>query len=93
MEGRMTTEIYNNIDANRLYELKLKIEEHRATKQEKNELMRILYENEAFPTDLYTQFINGKDTESLLKTGRMAANLILFGYVLSKYDFSSLRVR
>jgi hypothetical protein len=89
----MKKRVYDNIDVKRLYELQQKIDSDSATRQEKNELMRMLYENESLSTELYTNYINGKRTESLLKTGNTLACLILFSYELSKYDFSSLRVR
>ena len=89
----MKKRVFENINVTRLSELRQKIETESATKQEKNELMRMLYENDSLSTELYTHYINGKYTESLLKTGNTLACLILFGYELSKYDFSSLRVR
>ena len=80
----MTTGKYNNINVNRLYELNEKVSAKEATFQEKNELMRILYENDSIPSDMYANYINGTRTEALLKTGVRLGNLILLGYILEK---------
>lgn len=80
----MVTGTYNNIDIERLHELNKKISANNATQQEKNELVRILYENDSLTPHLYTNYINGKRTESILETCLISSNIILFAKVLEK---------
>lgn len=83
----------NKIRINRIIELHMKISDGNGTQEEKNELMRLLYENDSLPLKMYTKYINGKDAEDLMETGLMLGTFIRFGQELRKLRSIALGYR
>jgi hypothetical protein len=93
MRTKMETMNDNKIGINRIIELQKKISAGNGTQQEKNELMRLLYENNSLPLKMYTKYINGKDANDLMETGLMLGTFIRFGQELRKLKSIALGYR
>jgi len=78
-----------NLDIDRLKVLYRKLAMDRATKQEKGELMRMLYENNSLPAEHYIDYIKGRDVDELMELGSLISGFILFGQVIKNLKLPS----
>lgn len=76
------------IDYRQLSHLGDKVRAGAATKQEKDEFMRILHQNGSITNEQYEAYKKDQNTEDIVKAGLAVGAVILIGYLL-KEMFSS----
>jgi len=84
MKMATATNRNSRINLQRLLELNRKIRHNIATKEEKDELMKLLFENGSISEKKYQEYTNGRNTEDLVQMGLIIGGIILFGYLLEK---------
>lgn len=72
-----------DININRLRVLNQKVNNGSATKEEKNEFMKLLYLNGSITKEQYDSFLSGENSDGILKTALTIAAIVLFGWVIS----------
>lgn len=64
--------------------LNQKIKDKTATKTEKDEYMKLLFQNGSVTRKQYNDYLQGRNTEDILEAGLIIGGFILLGYALSK---------
>ncbi|MFD0964428.1 hypothetical protein [Pseudofulvibacter geojedonensis] len=74
----------NNIDYNRIYQLKNKIDSGTASIQEKNEYMAFLYNNGSITKEQYDKYNSDNNSNEVWSAVKAVGGIILAGYLLKK---------
>jgi hypothetical protein len=64
--------------------LNQKIKDKTATKIEKDEYMKLLFQNGSVTKKQYNDYLQGRNTEDILEAGLIIGGIFLLGYALSK---------
>lgn len=68
----------------RLSELNRKVKNGKATPEEQNELMAILFNNGSITQKQYQDYLNGKNPDDIVSAALVIAGIVLLGYLLAK---------
>lgn len=74
----------NSEDIQKMLTLNQKIKDKTATKTEKDEYMKLLFQNGSVTRKQYNDYLQGRNTEDILEAGLIIGGFILLGYALSK---------
>jgi len=74
----------NNIDMYRFSELGYKVKSGTASKIEKDEYMRMLYNNGSITKEQFDKYNGNQDTEGLVKLALAIGGILLIAHLLSK---------
>lgn len=74
----------NNINYNRLLFLNEKVNSGNATKEEKDELMNLLYFNNSITQKQYDDYKAGRNRDELVRTALTIGGIVLLGYLIGK---------
>ncbi len=72
------------MDYNRLQYLKSLVTQGKATKIQKDELMKLLYQNGSISRVQYDDYLGGRDTDEILNAALVVAGTVLLGYLLGR---------
>lgn len=68
----------------RLYSITRKIKNNSASKSEKDEYMKFLFDNGNISKSEYDQYCTGRNVEDILKIAVVAGAVVLFGVLISR---------
>jgi hypothetical protein len=74
----------NSADIQKMLTLNQKIKDKTATKIEKDEYMKLLFQNGSVTKKQYNDYLQGRNTEDILEAGLIIGGIFLLGYALSK---------
>ena len=74
----------NNLEYNRLLELKRSIKNESATKKERKEYMAILYKNGNISKKQYDKFLSNQDSDDVISAALTIGSVILATWLLTK---------
>ncbi|MBL0102415.1 MAG: hypothetical protein IPP51_00745 [Bacteroidetes bacterium] len=74
----------NNIDMLRFSELGYKVKSGIASKSEKDEYMRMLYNNGSITKDQFDKYNGNQDTEGLIKLALAVGGILVIAHLLSR---------
>ena len=74
----------NNLEYNRLLELKRGIKNESATKKERKEYMTILYKNGNISKKQYDKFLSNQDSDDVISAALTIGSVILATWLLTK---------
>ena len=74
----------NNLEYNRLLELKRSIKNESATKKERKEYMAILYKNGNISKKQYNKFLSNPDSDDVVSAALTIGSVILATWLLTK---------
>ncbi len=74
----------NNSEMDTIYRLSEKIKSGHSTKPEVDEYMKLLFKKGSISQAQYDDYVNGKNSESFVKTALTIGAIILLGYLISK---------
>ena len=74
----------NNIDYNRIYQLKNKVDNGSASKLEKDEYIFFLFNNGSITKEQYDKYISDNNSNEVWSTVKAVGGIILAGYLLKK---------
>lgn len=74
-----------DVDYHRLHELKVLIDSGGATTTEKNEYMKKLFDNGNIKKEQYESFIQGKNSDNILRAGSVIGGFVLLHWVVFKF--------
>ena len=72
------------IDYKRLQQLSNKVKANTATQQEKDEYMKMLYQNNSITKNQYDKYLNDKNSNDTIGAAVTIGGIILLGYLLDK---------
>jgi hypothetical protein len=74
----------NHIDYDRLAFLTEKLNSGLASQAEKDEYMKMIYQNGSITQKQYQDYLNGRNTQDIVKAAIIIGGIILLGYLLGK---------
>ncbi|MEM8894698.1 MAG: hypothetical protein AAGC88_08980 [Bacteroidota bacterium] len=70
------------IDYERLLHLNNRVKEGTSTRQEQDELMKLLYDNESITEKQYNDYRRGQNVQDILGAALIIAGIVLLGHVI-----------
>lgn len=74
----------NNIDYNRIYQLKSRVDNGTATLEEKDEYMSFLYKSGSITKDQYDKYNSDKNSNEVWSAVKAIGGIILVGILLNR---------
>ncbi len=72
------------IDYIKLQQLSDKVKANTATQQEKDEYMRMLYNNDSITKNQYAKYLTDKSNKDTWETAKTIGGILLLGFLLKK---------
>ena len=74
----------NSSDILKLFDLNQKVKSGLATQADKDEYMRLLYQNGSITNKQYNDYLQDRNTNDIIETALVIGGIFLLGYALSK---------